>query len=246
MKKLTLLIALPLLCHLGCAKKPLLSTAKDGDQAFQECHRLGQKKDYERSNECFELLKSRFSGSAASFEADLEIGDNYFRKGDYLLAADTYLAFAKLHPTHERIGYAFYRIGLSYLRESPKPIDRNQQYLDSAIHYLELAINNNTGDLREVSREKWREARLRIARRHFYIGRFYYRTGEYRSAIPRFQDVVANYSGLGLDERALFLLGDSYVRLAEKERAAEILSVFDQHFPKSPLRKKLAKKMPKG
>lgn len=93
------------------------------------------------------------------------------------------------------------------------------------------------------SREKWRGVREKIAKRHFYVGRFYYRTGEYLSAIPRFQEVVTNYSGLGLDERALYLLGDSYVRLSEKERALDILSVFEKHFPESSYRKKLAKRI---
>ncbi len=226
----------------SCAKKPFLASSKNADDAYRECHALSEGKDYEDSNKCFEILKSRFGSSHLAYDADLEIADNYFRKKDYLLAAETYLSFAKLHPTHEKVGYSYYRIGLSYLRESPKAIDRDQQYLDTAIHYLELAIDQS-GPFKEVAREKWREARTRIAKRLFYIGRFYYRTDEYQSAIPRLQDVVTNYNGLGLDEKALFLLGDSYVHLSEKEKALEILSVFEQHFPKSPYRKKLSKKI---
>jgi outer membrane protein assembly factor BamD len=217
-----------------------LTSAKSGDEAYQECRALGEKENYEKAIECFELLKSRFTGSHAAYEADLEIGDNYFRKGEYLLAAETYLAFAKLHPTHERVGYAYYKTGLSYLKESPKAIDRDQQYLNSAIQYLELAVQMTSGDIREVAREKLMEARSRIAKRHFYIGRFYYRTGEYIAAIPRFQEILIHYNGLGLDEKSLYLLGDSFRRISEKEKALEILSVFDQHFPTSPYRKRLA------
>lgn len=227
----------------ACAKKPLLSGAKNGDEAFQECHALSEKGNYEKSNECFELLKSRFGGSRAALEADLEIGDNYFRKKDYLLAAETYLSFIKLHPNSDKIGYADYRIGLSYLRESPKPIDRDQQHLEDSIHYLELALDNTEGDLKDLSREKWREARTRIAKRHYYIGRFYRRTGEYLSAIPRFQEIVTSYAGLGLDEKALYYLGDSYLQLANKEKGLEILSVFEKHFPQSPYRQKLARQL---
>ncbi len=226
----------------GCAKKPFLAKAKNGDDAYLECHKLTENKDYEKAIQCFEILKSRFGGSQAAYEADLEIGDNYFRKGDYLLAAETYLSFTKLHPTHEKIDYAYYRTGLSYLRESPKPIDRNQAYLEEAMQYLNLAINAG-GEYKDIAREKLREARTRIAKRQFYIGRFYYRTGEYLSAIPRFQEVVTNYTGLGLDEKALYLLGDSYVRLSEKEKALEILGAFEKHFPESVYRKKLSKKI---
>lgn len=227
----------------SCAKEPYLASSKSAEDAYRECHALTESKDYDEAVQCFELLKSRYGGTNAAFDADLEIGDNYFRKKEYLLAAETYLSFAKLHPTHEKIAYAYYRIGLSYLRESPKAIDRDQQYLDTAIQYLESAMAQGRGEIASLATEKWREARTRIARRNFYIGRFYYRTGEYQSAIPRFKEIVSNYSGLGLDEKALFFIGDSYLHLANKEKAMDILSVFDQHFPDSPYKKKLAGKI---
>lgn len=220
-----------------------MSSAGSADEAYEECHALSEKKDYDEANECFEVLKSRFAGTRASYEADLEIGDNYFRKKEFLLAAETYLAFAKLHPAHEKIDYAYYRIGLSYLRESPKAVDRDQQYLDDAIHYLEFAAGNHESSVTDVAKEKLTEARTRIAKRHFYIGRFYWRTGEYLSAIPRFQEIVTHYTGLGLDEKALYLMGRSYLGLSQKDKALDMLSVFEQHFPTSPYRKHLAKKI---
>ncbi len=227
----------------ACGHKPFLSSAKSGDEALDECRKLAENKDYDKANECLEVLKSRFGGSQASSEADLVMGDNLFRKKEYLLASETYLGFTKLHPTDEKTGYALYRIGLCYLRLNPKPIDRDQKYLESAIQYFNAALNRTSGDLHELVKEKLAEARTRIAKRHFYIGRFYYRTGEYIAAIPRFNEVVTNYSGLGLDEKSLYLMGDSYVRLKDKERALEILSVFEQHFPESAYRKKLASRI---
>ena len=247
MKK-TALLALVLIAagaasFFGCAHKPYLSSSKSGEDAYDECEKLSKDKDYDRANECLEVLKSRFAGSGAATDADLAIGDNYFRKGDYLLASESYIAFTKLHPTHEKIGYAYYRIGLCYLKENPKPIDRDQKYLETAIQYFELAMNHTSGDLRALVQEKWIEARTRIAKRHFYIGRFYHKTGEYKAAIPRFQEILTNYTGLGLDEKSLYLMGDSYERIKDKERALEILSVFEQHFPESRYRKKLASKL---
>lgn len=240
---LLILTGLAALAIEGCGKKPYLSSATSGEAAFEECMKLSQKKDYEKSNECFEILKSRFGGSAAAADADLAIADNSFRKGEYLLASESYIAFTKLHPAHDKVGYAYYRIGLCYMKENPKQIDRDQKYLETAIQYFELAMNRTSGDLREVVQEKWREARAKIAQRHFYVGRIYHRTGEYMAAIPRFQEIVTNYTGLGLDEKALYLMGDSLVRLKEKERALEILGVFEQHFPNSRYKKKLASKL---
>jgi len=237
------LLVIPVfLAFAGCSHKPFLSNATDSNAALEECHKLSENNNYEKANECLEVLKSRFAGSSSAAYADVDIGDNYFRKGDYLLAAETYIAFSKLHPSDEKVGYAYYKTGVCYLRENPKPIDRDQKYLETAIQYFELAMPRVPADLKDAVREQWAEARMRIARRHFYIGRFYYRTGEYLAAIPRFQEVVTNYSGLGLDEKSLYLMGDSYLRVGQKERALEILSVFEQHFPQSKYRGKLAGK----
>ena len=238
MKRLLLLLSLAAVY--ACTKPPMLSTAKNAVDAYQECHKYTEDKNYEKAHQCFELLRSRYPGTLEAIEAEIESADNYFREKDYLVAAEAYKGFTRLHPAYDRIDYVYYRTGLSYLKESPKAIDRDQQYLDDAIHYFTLALNEPRSDYHEIAREKWMEARRRLARRVFYVGRFYYRVGEYLAAIPRFQEIVTDYTELGLDEKALYFLGRSYLELEQKEKAAEIVLVFDQHFPKSPYRKKLA------
>lgn len=226
----------------ACAKPPLLSTAKSPAEAFAECHEYTESKDFLKASECFELLKSRYPGTPEAIEAEIEIADNYFSQKDYLVAVEAYKAFARLHPVYHRINYVYYRIGQCYLKATPKSIDRDQQYLDDAIHYLTLTMNDSESTHREIAREQWTHARKRIAERSFYIGRFYFRTGEYLSAIPRFEEVVTKYTDLGLDEQALYYLGRSYLKIDRKDKALDILGVFDQHFPESRYRKKLARK----
>lgn len=227
----------------GCTKPPMLSTAKNSAEGYEECHAYTEDKNYEKANQCLELLRGRFPGTLQAIEAELETADNYFRQKDYLVAAEAYKGFARLHPAFDRIDYVYYRTGLSYLKESPKAIDRDQQYLDDALHYFSLALNDTQSAYRAVARENWLEARKRLAARTFYVGRHYYRGKEYLAAIPRFQEVVTLYSELGFDEKALYLLGRSYLELGQKERASELLTVFDQHFPKSRYRRKLARRL---
>jgi outer membrane protein assembly factor BamD len=227
----------------GCAKPALLSKAKTAEVAFEECHSYTTAKSYDIANECFELLRSRFPGTAEAVEAEIETADNYYRQKDYLVAVEAYKNFARLHPTYERVDYVYYRIGQSYFKESPKAIDRDQQYLGDAIHYFTLTMNYPASIHKGIAREKWTEARRRIAERAFYVGRFYYRMGEFISAIPRFEEIVTKYSELGFDEKALYYLGRSYLELGEKDKSINILEVFDKHFPKSQLRGKLAKRI---
>lgn len=240
MKKAWLLIPLFLI---GCTKPPMLSTAKNAQEAYQECHGYTESNSYEMANQCFELLKSRFSGTTEAIEAEIEIADNYFRQKDYLVAAEAYKGFSKIHPGYKRIDYVYYRTGQSYLKESPKSIDRDQQYLDDAIHYFTLTMNDPASEHREIAKEKWIESRKRLAGRTFYIGRHYYKADEFRAAIPRFEEIIYQYPYLGYDEEALYLLGRSYLKLGNKEKCHDILMVFDQHYPKSKYRKRLARRL---
>ncbi len=244
MLKRSLLLFPALVVFAACTKPPMLSTAKNAAEAYDECHHFTEDKNYEKVNQCFELLRGRYNGSVEAIEADIEVADNYFRQKDYLVAAEAYKAFARLHPAYEKIHYVYYRTGLSYLRESPKAIDRDQQYLDDAIHYFTLTTEiANNNPYQEIARQKWIEARTRLAGRSFYIGRFYYRQGQYLAAIPRFEEIVTKHTHLGYDEKALYYLGRSWLGLGKKDKCLEIVSVFDQHFPSSPYRKKLAHKL---
>lgn len=242
MKKVLLSLFLAML-GISCTKPPMLSTAKNAQEAYEECRGYTESHNYEKANQCFELLKSRYGGTIEAIEAEIEIADNYFRDKDYLVAAEAYKGFAKLHPAYQRIDYVYYRTGQSFLKESPKSIDRDQQYLDDAIHYFTLSMNDPGSEYREIAREKWIEVRKRLAARTFYIGRHYFRSKEYRSAIPRFEEIVYQYPRLGFDEKALYLLGRSYLGLGKKEKCQDVLMVFDQHYPKSRYRKKLARRL---
>ncbi|MBI2981624.1 MAG: outer membrane protein assembly factor BamD [Deltaproteobacteria bacterium] len=236
---------IPLLV-ISCTKPPMLSTAKNAQDAYEECHEYTEAGHYEKANQCFDLLRSRFSGTTEAIEAEIEIADNYFRQKDYLVSAEAYRGFAKLHPAYKRIDYVYYRTGQSYLKESPKSIDRDQQHLDDAIHYFTLTMNDPASEHREIAREKWLESRKRLAGRVFYIGRHYYRAAEYRAAIPRFEEILYQYPYLGYDEEALYLLGRSYLKLGNKEKCRDILAAFDKHYPKSRYRKKLARRLDLG
>ncbi len=243
MLKLRVILVPLLALGLGCASAPFLAKAKNAEDAYQECHQKSLKKDYDDAVKCFEVLKSRYQGTTQSLEAELESADNYYRKKDYLIAAEAYKEFLTLHPTSDKVPYAQYRVGMSYYKASPKQIDRDQKYLDEALQYLQTATEYRDSEFYPLAQEKVKEVRKRFAQRHFYVAKFYYRTGEYRSAIPRFNEVVTNYSELGLDEPSLFFMGNAYLELAQKDKAMEILSVLEQHFPSSHYRKKLASKL---
>ena len=113
MRKSFILLAIGIVAMLcGCGKERKVYSKGDPDADLQQCIKYSEKKQFEEAIECLEVFKSRFPGSEHGQTAELRIGDAYFRKKDYLLAADSYVTFTKLHPNHPQADYAYYRLGV--------------------------------------------------------------------------------------------------------------------------------------
>src|SRR3989338_2553457 len=233
-----------LLFFAACGKKEFNIGRENPEQEIQKCIKLSDKKKYEESIECLEIFKSRFAETSYGQEAELRIADNYFKQKEYLLAADTYQMFLKLYPIHSKADYASFRTGLSYLKEAPKAIDRDQTYLKSAIEHLEYAVRNfPKSQYADETKLSLKQAKERVAKREFYVGRFYYRTGEYLAAITRFQRIDEKYSGTPVHAKSLYYWYRSDLKLNNKEEASRVLTKLQLNYPDDKLTRKAAKKV---
>ena len=218
----------------ACGKQTDYADENDAAQAMIQCNQLYEKGNYDKATKCYEMFRTRFGGSGYSADAELKMADIFFEKKEYLLAAESYRAFAKLHPSHRKLSYVYYRAGLAYLKESPKAVSRDQQYLDDSIGYLEIGLRYFPDSPYEAeTRVAYQEARRRLGARDLYVGKFYYKRKEYRSALARFAEVADEYPDLGLDEEALYLLAKSYIELAERQKAFEVTAILKRRHPES-------------
>ncbi|MCP5464094.1 MAG: outer membrane protein assembly factor BamD [Deltaproteobacteria bacterium] len=207
-----------------------------------ECLILLEKKKYEKAINCFEAFKSTKYGSPEAAEAELAVADAYFLKKDYLVAAEAYKLFTTSHPHHPKVPYAYMRSGVSYLENLPKGIDRDMEGLDEAIEMLGTVIKYYGGSIyAEQATPYYQQARTRQAKKHYYVGRYYYKSREYLAAIPRFQSIVTDYPKLGLDEKSFYYLIVSLSKTGNKELAGRYFQVYEEFFPKSSLMKKSKK-----
>ncbi len=203
------------------------------------CMQMASKKKYEDTINCLEAFKSRNRANGQAAEAELLIADSYFRKKDYLLAAESYKAFIQDYPSHPKSDYAYYKCGLSFFSQTPKPIGRDQEYLEAASKSLESVVSYfPNSPYYQLASELYNKARRKQALKTFSIARFYYKYGEYRAAVPRFADVINTYPGLGYDEQSLYYVIVSYKKLNLKEQALQALTLLEQNFPQSPWLKK--------
>lgn len=238
--KVFLPVVLGVVLSLGaCGGGSLRPPTADADAEMNRCLKLSAKKKYEEAVECLEIYKSRHRADNRAADADLLIADSYFRQKEYLLAAETYKQFLERYPSHPQADYAYYKSGLAYLEDTPKAIDRDQQYLDLAVQNFAIVPKYFPGSAYgRLAQQKHAEARAKQARRHFYVARFYYKYGEYKASIPRFVAIIDEFPRSGLDEKSFYYLTMACVKTSEPDKARQVVSAFEQRYPQSPWLKK--------
>lgn len=234
-----------MLLMLSACGKQALDLGRAGLEAdMQTCAKLSRKKKFDDAIECLEIVKSRYADRAAASKAELQIADAFFEDKEYLLAAESYEGFLRNHPTHAKAEYALYRMGLSYFRDTPKAIDRDQVHLDEAAQALRNHLRVFPhGRHHTEAKAALHEALGKMGQQHFYVGRLYYRTGEYRAAIPRLEEVVQEYPETPELAKAYHHLVVAYARLGDVENARRAYSAMESAMADNPWTKKAARRV---
>ena len=108
--------------------KPPDALFKEGEQSFQ-------KGNYEDAIAQWKKVKESYQSPELSARAEINIADAYFLNKDYIEAAAAYEDFRKLHPKHERAGYALYRQAMSHYNQI-HGIDTDQTPVKNALSHL--------------------------------------------------------------------------------------------------------------
>lgn len=226
-----LVIFAPAFVH--CSGKKGFSLSDRGPaQDIAPCLTLLKKKKNEDAIKCLETYKSRSTVSSESATADLGIADAYFNNKEYIVAAEAYNLFTQTYPAHVQTPYAYFRSGLSYYKQSPKSIDRDFGDLESSLKMFQVVTTyyNHTPFAAEA-RKYHEQARQKMARKHFYVGRFYYHYNEYLAAIPRFQAIVNDYQNVGLEEKTYYYLIKSLKETKQNDLAKSYFEIFKEFYP---------------
>ncbi len=190
--------------------KPAHELARNGMDEYAE-------KNYRKSIRYFEKLRDWYPFSKFAKLAELKIADAHFNLKEYDDAIFAYQEFEELHPKNEAIPYVIYQIGISHFNQLGT-IDRDQTVAHKAIDSFERLIRNYPDDLHtDDARQKISICRKSLAENQFYIGRFYYRSKRYKSALARFEGIVANWNDFPeIQEKARLLIPLCQAALAEQ------------------------------
>lgn len=216
------------------------------ETSFRQGEKFYAKKKYEKALEKFRAVKDSNTSPLLKTVAELRIADALYKDENYIEAAAEYENFRKLHPKHTKAPYALYMLGMCNYQQVKK-IDTDQAPLKNAVTYFESFLQEYQGsDLTGKVREKLADCRSKQADYEVYVGRYYYRTDKYNAAIVRLKDSLEKYPKATVNDEALFLLGNAYLRTGEKEKAKESLARLVKEYPRSQLAEKAKKLMTKA
>lgn len=161
-----------------------------------------EKKRYEQAVETFEKLLDWYPFDKLAILAEFKIAEAHFKMKEYDEAIMYYKNFISLHPRNEAIPYIMFQIGIAYYNRVDT-IDRDQDNAKLALGAFRDLVQKYPDSTYAVqSKEPVKKCLESIAGHEAYVGKFYYKSKHYKSALARFEKLLANYPGLGFDEEA--------------------------------------------
>ncbi len=231
MKNLITLIALLLLataCAPAAVKQPDTADIylKKGEEAFE-------KGRYNEAITNWEKIRDSYYSPEMNALAEMKIADAYYQGERYIEAAAAFEDFLRQHPSHTRTSDILYKLGMSYYHQLLSP-DRDQTSTRNALTaFNDLLARFPDHPQNAEVKESIHTCLDQLAESEIMVGSFYLRTKKYEAAITRLQDVLEKHPSYSKRDLAYFNLGQAYLAISEKRRAAEAFNVLYHDFPDS-------------
>jgi outer membrane protein assembly factor BamD len=226
-------------CASGPEKRTKVNYRKSAKANFLKGKKALEDEDYLEAIEFFKFVKNRFPYSTYATQADLLLADCHFGRDRFVEAADAYQNFIKLHPRHEKVPYAMYRVGLSLFQRipddwwfAPPAYELDESETKRAVTELQRYVKRYPKDEYSGEANKLLKQGLqRLAYRVQYIMEFYYGRKHMRAVLWRADELLSKYSGLGFDELAMYRKAQAQVDLGELKEARATLGKLLEKFP---------------
>ena len=190
-------------------------------------------------------FKSRFPYSRFAIEAELLLANCQFELGHFSESAIAYEQFAKLHPKHDKVDYAMFRVGESYWKDSPDDIDREQEFTGKALaEWRKLEKAKPESPYAAKGKSLMAIGERRLAESQGFIARFYCKREIYHACVFRAERLIAEFPQYkDLVTEARRLAAESYRELAreKKKDPTSDKNIYVRDFSEQELNEKAAK-----
>lgn len=222
----------------GCANVAI----REGDAAedyYRAAELNRERKNYPEASVQYTQLKTKFPYSKFGTLAELRLADVKFAEERFIEAVDAYKLFIQYHPTHPDVSYAMYQQALSHYREIPDDWfflppahEKDQTEAEKAervlVEYLERYPESTQVD---EAKKLLRDVRRFLAQHDLYVARFYRHLERWTGAALRYEYVRGRYGDIGMESDVLLELGETYVKLGDKDKARPLFERLVAEYP---------------
>jgi len=196
-----------------------------------------------RARTLFNQLIEDFPDSKERTQALLVLARSHYSIEEYEEAKFHFQKFIDLYPRHKNIDRAyFYRAMSDYQRVDI--VSRDQVATKNARDgFQQLVDRFPKSQYLKRSKQKINECDFNLAKNVLEVGKFYYRTGAYLSAISRFKSLLDDHSKQKFFDEVAFLLAESYFREQNFKEARLLYKKFAREYPRSRFAPKVKKRL---
>ena len=244
MKRFSAIILLVFLS--GCSWLNPKPTYHSTENYFKQGEELMAQGKYKDAVKAWEKVLEAYVSPQLNMLAELKIAEAHYLAEEYPEAAAAYEDFLKKHPEERRTPDIIFQLGMSYYQQRLSH-DRDQTATYNALVTFQSLVRNFPDSNKvQTANQKINVLQTELAEHEFYVGRFYYRTKKYESAIYRFQMLIQNYPDYPNKEEAYFYLGRAFFKTENTKKGVETFNALSKNFPNSPYVSKVNKFLSKN
>ncbi len=217
----------------SCASDGLdLKTASSKELLLKGKKHL-KKKEYTEAQKTFTQLLEDYPDSKERIEGLMLLGDVSYKTKAYDEAKINYEKFIELYPAHSRVDRAYFFKAMSDFKSTDHAA-RDQSAVVAAINGFEALIKAfPKSQYKSEAELKIIQSNNKLAENAFSIGKYYFRTGSYQSAIFRLKNLIKTYPKQKFIDEVIYLLAESYFQEQNFDQAKKTFNQLLDSYPSS-------------
>lgn len=202
------------------------------------------RRDYETARMQFREVQLSYPYSRFAALSEFRVAETYYRGRAFATAIEAWRRFIRLHPSHELVPEATWRIARSHERQMPgqaffmpPAYERDRTHAHQAVeayrHFLDRFPEEERA---EDARRRLAEVKDRLAAHELYVARFYMRRSQRQpeAALQRTDDLLRRYPRSTAVPEALFLGVRAALLLDDGAGALERLRLLREEHAETP------------
>ena len=186
-----------------------------------------------RARTLFTQLIEDFPDSKERSQALLLIARSHYSVEEYEEAKFHFKKFIDLYPKHKNIDRAYFYKAMSDYQRMDLTSRDQVATRDAHDGFQQLVDRFPKSQYLRQAKQKINKCNFNLSKNVLEVGKFYYRTGAYLSAISRLKSLLDDHSKQKFFDEAAFLIAESYFHEQNFKEAHLLYKKFIREYPRS-------------